>query len=46
MTAFHRRVSKRIKELREQGEEERAKRLEGYLARIDEALKEARPCTQ
>ena len=42
MNEFRRRVERRIKELRGQGEEERATRLKGYLDHVDEALSEAR----
>ena len=39
---YHHPVQRRIKELRGQGEEERATRLKGYLDHVDEALSEAR----
>ena len=38
MSAFHRRIIRRIKELRAEGEEARASRLEKALAHVDEVL--------
>ncbi len=38
--AFHRLVKRRIKELRAEGEEARAKRLEEALAHVEEVLAE------
>ena len=46
MDAFRQRVLQKIEELRKRGEEARAKRLEGYLAHVDEVLSEGEPCTQ
>jgi hypothetical protein len=36
MNAFQRRVLLNIKSLRDRGEEERAKKLEGYLVHVDQ----------
>jgi len=38
MDAFHRRVQEKISSLRAEGKEERARALEGYLAKVDSAL--------
>jgi len=36
MNAFQSRVLQKIKSLRDQGEEERAKKLEGYLVHVNQ----------
>lgn len=41
MDAFHKRVYQKIKELREQGEETAARKLEGHLKNIDALLGDA-----
>lgn len=38
MDAFHRRVDAKISSLRAEGKEERARALEGYLAKVEAAL--------
>jgi len=37
MGNFRKRILQKIKEARDRGEEERAERLEGYLAHVDKA---------